>query len=71
MVVGRPCYASSTWREADGGFVHRSISEKGLPLLDDTNVDLAREVLREAAIPQLIPATDLTDAAKKVCAKVA
>ncbi|GIK16198.1 MAG: succinate--CoA ligase [ADP-forming] subunit beta [Planctomycetota bacterium] len=39
--------------------------------LEGTNVDRARELLREAAIPQLIPATDLTDAAKKVCAKVA
>ncbi|MCG3131411.1 MAG: Succinate--CoA ligase [ADP-forming] subunit beta [Phycisphaerae bacterium] len=39
--------------------------------LEGTNVDRARELLRDAAIPQLIPATDLTDAAKKVCAKVA
>lgn len=28
-------------------------------------------LLNEAAIPQLISATDLTDAAKKVCAKMA
>lgn len=39
--------------------------------LEGTNVDRARQLLREAAIPQLIPAADLTDAAKKVCAKVA
>ncbi len=39
--------------------------------LEGTNVDRARILLKEAAIPQLIPATDLTDAAKKVCAKVA
>ena len=36
-----------------------------------TNVDRARKLLKEANIPQLITATDLTDAAKKVCAKVA
>ncbi len=39
--------------------------------LEGTNVDRARILLKEAAIPQLITATDLTDAAKKVCAKVA
>lgn len=42
--------------------------------LEGTNVDRARELLRKAAIPQLIPATDLTDltdAAKQVCARVA
>lgn len=39
--------------------------------LEGTNVDRARQLLRDAAIPQLIPASDLTDAAKKVCAKVA
>lgn len=39
--------------------------------LEGTNVDRARQLLKDAAIPQLISATDLTDAAKKVCAKVA
>ena len=39
--------------------------------LEGTNVDRARKLLAEAAIPALITATDLTDAAKKVCAKVA
>ncbi|MEK6674712.1 MAG: ADP-forming succinate--CoA ligase subunit beta [Planctomycetota bacterium] len=39
--------------------------------LEGTNVDRARQLLKDAAIPQLIPATDLTDAANKVCAKVA
>jgi len=39
--------------------------------LEGTNVERARELLKEAAIPQLITAEDLTDAAKKVCAKVA
>ncbi|NOT00133.1 MAG: ADP-forming succinate--CoA ligase subunit beta [Phycisphaerales bacterium] len=39
--------------------------------LEGTNVDRARPMLKEARIPQLIPADDLTDAAKKVCAKVA
>ncbi|MEW6250213.1 MAG: ADP-forming succinate--CoA ligase subunit beta [Planctomycetota bacterium] len=38
--------------------------------LEGTNVDKAREMLRAAAIPQLRPATDLTDAAKQVCAAV-
>ncbi|MBI1824934.1 MAG: ADP-forming succinate--CoA ligase subunit beta [Planctomycetes bacterium] len=39
--------------------------------LEGTNVDRARQLLKEAALPVLIPAADLTDAAKKVCAKVA
>ncbi len=39
--------------------------------LEGTNVDRARQLLKEASIPQLIAASDLTDAAKKVCAKVA
>ena len=39
--------------------------------LEGTNVDRARILLKEANIPQLITATDLTDAAQKVCAKVA
>ncbi len=39
--------------------------------LEGTNVDRAREMLKQAAIKQLIPATDLTDAAQKVCAQVA
>lgn len=38
--------------------------------LEGTNVDKAREMLKNAAIKQLIPAADLTDAAKKVCAAV-
>ncbi|MCG8406658.1 MAG: ADP-forming succinate--CoA ligase subunit beta [Phycisphaerales bacterium] len=38
--------------------------------LEGTNVERAREMLKEAAIEQLITATDLTDAAKKVCAAV-
>lgn len=38
--------------------------------LEGTNVDLARKMLKEAAIPQLRPASDLTDAAKQVCAAV-
>jgi succinyl-CoA synthetase beta subunit len=38
--------------------------------LEGTNVDRARQLLAEAKIPQLIPAADLTDAAKKVCAAV-
>ncbi|HVP11515.1 MAG TPA: ADP-forming succinate--CoA ligase subunit beta [Phycisphaerae bacterium] len=38
--------------------------------LEGTNVDRAREVLAEAKISALIPATDLTDAAKKVCKAV-
>lgn len=39
--------------------------------LEGTNVDRARQLLKDAAIPALLTATDLTDAAKKVCAKVA
>jgi succinyl-CoA synthetase beta subunit len=41
--------------------------------LEGTNVDRAREILKDAKkdIPQLIAATDLTDAAKKVVAAVA
>jgi len=39
--------------------------------LEGTNVERARKLLAEAAIPQLITADDLTDAAKKVCAQVA
>ena len=39
--------------------------------LEGTNVDRAREMLEAAKIPQLVPATDLTDAANKVCAQVA
>ena len=39
--------------------------------LEGTNVERARKILQDASIPQLIPAADLTDAAKKVCAKVA
>lgn len=38
--------------------------------LEGTNVEKARAMLKEAAIKQLIPASDLTDAAKKVCAAV-
>lgn len=38
--------------------------------LEGTNVDKARKMLKEANIPALIPAVDLTDAAKKVCAAV-
>ncbi len=39
--------------------------------LEGTNVDRARQLLKDAAIPQLVPATDLTDAAQKVCKQVA
>jgi succinyl-CoA synthetase beta subunit len=39
--------------------------------LEGTNVERARDLLKEAAIPSLITAEDLTDAAKKVCEKVA
>jgi succinyl-CoA synthetase beta subunit len=41
--------------------------------LEGTNVDKAREILKAAKdeLPTLIPATDLTDAAKKVTAAVA
>ncbi len=38
--------------------------------LEGTNVDKARQMLKEANIPQLVPAADLTDAAKRVCAAV-
>jgi succinyl-CoA synthetase beta subunit len=38
--------------------------------LEGTNVEIARKMLKEAAIPQLKPAADLTDAAKHVCASV-
>ncbi len=39
--------------------------------LEGTNVERARALLKEASIPALIGAADLTDAAQKVCAKVA
>jgi succinyl-CoA synthetase beta subunit len=41
--------------------------------LEGTNVDKAREILKgaRAKLPTLIPATDLTDAAKKMVAAVA
>lgn len=39
--------------------------------LEGTNVDKARQMLAEAKIDALIAATDLTDAAKKVCKAVA
>ncbi len=39
--------------------------------LEGTNVERARELLAEANIDVLVPADDLTDAAKKVCAQVA
>ncbi len=38
--------------------------------LEGTNVEIARKMLKDAAIPQLRPASDLTDAAKQVCACV-
>ena len=38
--------------------------------LEGTNVDRARQIINDAAIPGLIPADDLTDAAQKVCAAV-
>jgi len=38
--------------------------------LEGTNVEIARKMLKDANIPQLIPATDLTDAAKRVYAAV-
>ena len=38
--------------------------------LEGTNVDRARQILKEASVPGLVSATDLTDAAKKVCAAV-
>ena len=39
--------------------------------LEGTNVERARQLLAEANIEQLTTATDLTDAAQKVCAQVA
>ncbi len=39
--------------------------------LEGTNVERAREMLAAANIPRLVPASDLTDAARKVCAQVA
>jgi succinyl-CoA synthetase beta subunit len=39
--------------------------------LEGTNVDRARVMLKEASLPRLIGASDLTDAAQKVCAQVA
>ncbi len=39
--------------------------------LEGTNVERARELLKEANIAALIPADDLTDAAEKVCKEVA
>jgi succinyl-CoA synthetase beta subunit len=38
--------------------------------LEGTNVEKARAMLKEAAIEQLVAASDLTDAAKRVCAAV-
>jgi succinyl-CoA synthetase beta subunit len=38
--------------------------------LEGTNVEIARKMLAEAAVPGLETASDLTDAAKKVCAAV-
>ena len=38
--------------------------------LEGTNVEIARQMLAEANIEQLKPASDLTDAAKQVCAAV-
>ncbi|MCH8964032.1 MAG: ADP-forming succinate--CoA ligase subunit beta [Planctomycetes bacterium] len=38
--------------------------------LEGTNVEKARDMIETAKIDQLIPASDLTDAAKKVCAAV-
>jgi succinyl-CoA synthetase beta subunit len=38
--------------------------------LEGTNVEIARKMLAEAKIGSLVTATDLTDAAKKVCAVV-
>ncbi len=38
--------------------------------LEGTNVEKAKALLKEAALDALIPADDLTDAAKKVCAAV-
>jgi succinyl-CoA synthetase beta subunit len=39
--------------------------------LEGTNVEQARDILKKAALSVLIPADDLTDAAQKVCARVA
>ena len=39
--------------------------------LEGTNVERARQLLAGAAIPRLVTATDLTDAARKVCSQVA
>jgi len=39
--------------------------------LEGTNVERARDLLEAAALPALIGATDLTDAAQKVCKQVA
>jgi succinyl-CoA synthetase beta subunit len=39
--------------------------------LEGTNVERARELLADTDLDMLIPAEDLTDAAKKVCAQVA
>ena len=39
--------------------------------LEGTNVERARELLEATPIEQIIPATDLTDAAEKVCKQVA
>jgi len=38
--------------------------------LEGTNVDIARKMLEEVAIPGLVTAVDLTDAARKACAVV-
>jgi len=38
--------------------------------LEGTNVEQARQMLRDASIAQLSPALDLTDAARRVCAAV-
>ena len=38
--------------------------------LEGTNVEIARKMLKDAAIEQLTPATNLTDAAQQVCACV-
>jgi succinyl-CoA synthetase beta subunit len=38
--------------------------------LEGTNVEIAREMLEKASIEQLRTASDLTDAAKQVCAAV-
>jgi len=38
--------------------------------LEGTNVERAREILKAANVPGMVPAADLADAAKKVCAAV-